>query len=181
MDNTPKEGLKRRVTPFRLIVSSLILLVVMTGYVFLYTGQVAAVEVISGSMEPTIMTGDRILVKRFIDGTPQRGDIVVLDSPGDNGPDLVKRVVGVPGDEIQMKRRILYINGDPDTGTDDQPFIHAETPNFALTLPPEYYFVLGDNRNVSYDSTEFGPIHRSRINGLAWIRYAPIDRSGSLD
>jgi signal peptidase I len=170
---------KRRVTPLRLAISAFILFWVMAGYIFLYTGKVAAVEVISGSMEPTIMTGDRILVKRFIEGVPQRGSIVVLNSPDDNGPDLVKRIVAVPGDEVKMRNGALFVNNHPDHAMEG--YIHLTVDDFTLVVPEHQYFVLGDNRDRSYDSTEFGPVDRSLINGIVWLRYAPLARSGSVE
>ncbi len=151
----------------------------------------------TGSMQPTIVEGDRILVDKLAYDAkvpftnlvlrslnePQYGDIVVFEHPG-NGERLVKRLIGKPGDLIAMRDNQLLINGEPivtsngfahrelNTG----PFRHAVQFNYGstplssfqpVTVPEGHYFMLGDNRNNSADSRVFGFVPRHLIQGRA--------------
>lgn len=145
------------------------------------TGRLMALEVVSNSMEPTIRAGDRMIVGRFANGDVARGDLVVVVSPDDDGPDLIKRVVGLPGDHVRLHRGFLTINGE-DTGiAGAAPSIHPGSRNQDFILQPGHYYLLGDNRPNSHDSTEFGPIHRRSITGRVLFRYAPLERFGRFD
>jgi signal peptidase I len=136
----------------------------------------------SASMEPTLMIGDRILVNKLsyhLHGVG-RGDIVVFATPPKEAADttikdLVKRVIGLPGDVISSKGGRVYIDGTvlaepwlpPGTVTMDLP---------RQTVPPNEFFVMGDNRSDSQDSRYFGPIPRSLIVGRAVLRFWPLSR-----
>ncbi len=110
---------------------------------------------------------------------PQRGDIVVFHIADREGADLVKRVVGLPGETVEMRDGRVYVDGELLkerylTGFDDS--------NEPPTLVPEgHYYVLGDNRAVSYDSRSMGPISQEQIIGKAWVSYWPLDRLNVLD
>lgn len=172
---------KKKLNYVRLTVATVVLFVVMAIYISLYTGGMAALEVISGSMEPTIMVGDRLIVKNFSsDPMPDRGTIVVLGSPDDDGPDLVKRVVGIPGDKLAMHGGQLTVNGKVDRDGRGNPIYNANVDDFDMVLGPEKYFVLGDNRDVSYDSTEFGPVDRDLLHGRVLFRYSPWEKRGAV-
>ncbi|MBD3921101.1 signal peptidase I [Paenibacillus sp. PR3] len=138
------------------------------------------------SMEPTLHDHDWLYVNKFVYlfGNPKIGDVVILEDPSDN-PDkklLVKRVIGVPGDRIEIRNRVLYRNGErvdettyTDTEIDDLDFGPYE-------VPDEFYFVMGDNRHAraSRDSRSFGPVIRDRISGrVDWIVW-PTGDLGSL-
>jgi signal peptidase I len=120
----------------------------------------------SMSMAPTIRTGDRIVVNtwRYRDASPAAGDIVVCDL-GD-GVGVVKRVVGVPGDTVELRGPLLIRNGSPV----HEPYLNSE-PGFRMpdvpsrTLGADEFFVLGDNRGNSNDSRIVGPISIDRISG----------------
>ena len=177
-------------------------------------------DVPTGSMKPTIEEGDRVVVNKLaydlkvpfttIDivkwGNPKRGDIVVLFSPVD-GTRLVKRVVAVPGDKVEMKENQLFVNGQlakqspiaivssEDSGsayvldedlmghnhrmmvTPDIPAVRSFGPN---VVPEGHYFVLGDNRDNSNDSRIWGELPITSIQAKAWFRYWPIDRAGII-
>lgn len=127
------------------------------------------------SMQPNLQPAERLVIEKvsYYYHQPERGDIVVLDLP--QMPELlIKRVIGLPGEEIEIRRGVVSINGVPL----DQPFVHL--PGGAtygpITLAADFYFVMGDNRNNSNDSRVFGPVHRSAIAGKAWMRYWPLDR-----
>lgn len=144
----------------------------------------------SGSMIPTLLVGDHILVSKlsyglknpfrdrylFRTGRPSRGEIVVLKFPKDETRDFIKRVIGIPGDHIQIVRKKLYVNGvlqrepyiqtlDP-LGTDQVP-----RDNFDTVVPPHSIFVMGDNRDDSFDSRFWGFVKSRKIIGRAVLIY----------
>ncbi len=148
----------------------------------------------SESMEDTLLIGDRVLVDRiswrFSD--PQRTDIVVFNPPF-AGPVLIKRIIGMPGDEVSLRDGAVYINGE----ALDEPYVRtvggeavpSEPFDNGLpwslqkpyTVPADSYFVMGDNRIDSGDSREFGPVRRGQLVGNAFARYWPPGRIGGVD
>jgi signal peptidase I len=127
------------------------------------------------SMQPTLHDGDRILLNRlsYRLGEPKVGDIIVLHDPEDSSEDLVKRIVGVANDRIEVKGGKLYRNGV----AQNEPYlleqvIQEDTPE--QVVPPGHVFVMGDNRNNSLDSRRFGPISKSMIIGRAFVVYWPL-------
>jgi len=176
-----QKRLLRRVGPVRLIIGAVVLLVLGTVWMLFLTGRLMALEVLSNSMEPTIRAGDRMIVGRFTNGNVERGDLVIMVSPDDDGPDMVKRVVGLPGDQIRLQGGFLTINGEDTSIAGAPPGIHPGARDQDFVLEPGHYYLLGDNRANSHDSTEFGPIHRRSITGRVLFRYAPLDRFGRFD
>lgn len=158
---------------------------------FIRTFIVQAFKIPSGSMEPTLMIGDHILVNKFIYGIkipfirktilpikkPERGDVIVFIFPKDESKDFIKRVIGLPGDTIEIKNRKIYINGklfhDKYGYYDENPGGSLyQMDNFGPTVVPEgHYFVMGDNRNHSYDSRYWGFVPEENIKGKAFIVY----------
>jgi signal peptidase I len=142
----------------------------------------------SGSMEPTLQIGDRIVVSKLSVefGTIHRGDILVFKAPaavrtqcGDDVADLVKRVIGLPGDHLTSKGNTIYVNGAPLK----QPWSHYEPLGKAIgkvTVPANHYFMMGDNEDDSCDSRFWGTIPHSSIIGKAFIRIWPLRRFGFL-
>lgn len=130
---------------------------------------VHAYSIPSPSMEPTLLTGDHILVTqivRSLGGAPGRGDVVVFRLDGDGDDLLVKRVVGVPGDRIEIRGSNVFVNGNPlEENYLAQQVDNGSLPSFAL--PAGRYFLLGDNREHSLDSRSFGPVDGSLILGKA--------------
>jgi signal peptidase I len=134
----------------------------------------------SASMEPTLMIGDRILVDKvsYHLHAVHRGDIVVFATPpgedaGPNVKDLVKRVIGLPGETISSAGGQVVINGTPLK----EPWLVAGTVTTGITtqkIPAGEYFVMGDNRSDSQDSRFFGPIHRSLIVGRVVVKIWPL-------
>jgi signal peptidase I len=127
----------------------------------------------SGSMLPTIQIGDRLFVNRLAYdfkiplthislaklGNPERGDIIVFDSPENaGGVVMVKRLVGMPGDQIELRNGELYLNG---ARFDADPFHN----DISFTVPPNHYFMMGDNRNNSADSRAWGLLPRENMIG----------------
>lgn len=142
-----------------------------------------AFSIPSGSMESTLEIRDRLLVNKlsYQFGDVERGDIVVffkpdsLSSPYD---DLIKRVVGLPGDVVEGRNNQVFINGEALV----EPYLDADVVirDFApVDVPVDHVFVMGDNRSNSADSRVFGPIEIDRIEGEAFVRYWPLSRLGA--
>lgn len=141
----------------------------------------------SNSMDPTLHIGDRLLVDKigYRWQAPHRGDIVVFNPPArlvklgyDHSQAFIKRIIGEPGDTVQVRGGQILLNGKPLAET----YI-LEPPQYempAVTVPPGYVFVLGDNRNDSNDSHVWGPLPQQNLIGKARLRFWPIDRLGSL-
>ena len=131
----------------------------------------------SESMENTIMTGDRIFGNRlaYLFDDPERFDIVIFKYPDDESQRFIKRVIGLPGETVEIREGKVYINGS-DTPLDDS--FTPETPvgNFGpYTVPEGCYFMLGDNRNNSRDSRMWDnpDVKKEKILGKAVLRYFP--------
>jgi signal peptidase I len=143
---------------------------------------VEAFYIPSQSMVPTLKVQDRVLVNKFIYRftEPQRGDIVVFKSVEGGGDDLIKRVVGVPGDEIAVRGGTLFVNGEPQK----EHYVNEKFPDRSFsartTVPDGHYFMMGDNRANSRDSRFFGPVPKKNMEGEAFLRFWPPSRIGGL-
>jgi signal peptidase I len=132
----------------------------------------ARVRVDGFSMLPTLQNGEYVLVSKLsykLD-TPQRGDIIVFGIPTDQEQDLIKRVIGLPGETVSIRQNIVFINGIQL----EEPYI-AQAPVYSgeWTVPEGNLFVLGDNRNDSKDSHQWGMLPVENIIGKALIIYWP--------
>jgi signal peptidase I len=163
----------------------IVLLVVGLSAAFLLRTFVAEPFFIpSPSMQPALRPGDRVIVDklryRFAD--PRRGDVVVFDKPANAGGsaevrNLIKRVIAVPGDEIEARQGVVYRNGQ----VLGEPYLRPGTVTTDITrqqIPPDRYWVMGDNREVSEDSRLFGPVPSSVLTGRAVIRVWPASDIG---
>jgi len=169
---------------------------------------VQAFKIPSGSMIPSLLIGDHILVNKMAYGfqwpeecqfdlsfppvtcysssmltnfeKPQRGDIIVFRFPEDEEKDFIKRIVGLPGDTIQIRNKVVYVNRNPlkdtaytqrvDPGIIDGRINPRD--NFGpVTIPPDSYFVMGDNRDQSLDSRFWGYVQEHKIKGRAFLVY----------
>jgi signal peptidase I len=160
----------------------------------------------SGSMMDTLLVGDYIMVNRFIYAprlfgwessllpvrTIQRGDVVVFKHPPHPEVDYIKRVIGLPGDRIELRRSYLYVNGEPI----DEPYVeenyryrrfHAAREYIEdfgpVTVESGHYFVMGDHRNASADSREWGFVPQDLIKGralLVWWSFEEASSDGSM-
>ena len=154
---------------------------------------VQAFKIPSGSMEPTLLVGDHILVNKFIYGVkipfirktlipiskPQRDDVIVFIYPHDTSKDYIKRVIGLPGDRIEIFDRKINING---TLYDDKHGVYSEVRNGGplnmaknrnrpIIVPENHLFVMGDNRDHSSDSRVWGFVPLKSVKGKAFIIY----------
>jgi signal peptidase I len=132
------------------------------------------------SMEPTLYEGQFLILEKvsYYLHPPRRGDIVVFSLRSDPTSHLIKRVIGLPGETIEVRDGDVYINGQ----RLDEPY--ARWPTYPglkrRVVPPDSVFVMGDNRGLSNDSRSFGPIPHSDIIARAWLRYWPPDKIGVL-
>ncbi len=139
----------------------------------------------SGSMEPTLQIGDRIVVDKLsVDfGSINRGDIIVFKAPpsencgGEPVTDLVKRVIGLPGDHLSSSVNTIYVNGKPlsEAWSHTEPLGPAISPT---TVKAGTYFVIGDNHSNSCDSRYWGTVPKADIIGKAFVRIWPMSRIG---
>jgi signal peptidase I len=170
---------------------------------FIRTFVVQAFKIPTGSMENNLLIGDHLLVNKFIFGpastpvertilpidTIERGDVVVFKYPEDPARDFIKRVIGLPGDTLELRDKKVLINGAPL----DEPYVHFLDPPGAsdefrevtsidvlerygpVTVPPNQYFVMGDNRDNSQDSRYWGFLPRDYVKGKALVIYWSYD------
>ncbi|MCD4689340.1 MAG: signal peptidase I [Desulfuromonadaceae bacterium] len=167
-----------------------------------------AFKIPSGSMEDTLLVGDHLLVNKFIYGTqlpfmdgrfltlrdPHRGDIIVFEFPLDGDKsyfqrrDFIKRVVGMPGDKIEVRNKQVLVNGEPYKLLQER---HKELDIIPGNLQPRdfmgpievpagHFFVMGDNRDRSFDSRFWGFVPEQKIKGLAFIKYWSWNRETNL-
>lgn len=166
---------------------------------FIRTFVVQAFKIPTGSMENNLLIGDHLLVNKFVFGpsasgaeqavlplgTITRGDVVVFKYPEEPERDFIKRVIGLPGESIELRQKKVYINGTPL----DEPYVHFLEPPGAgtsvhevtsldvrerygpVTVPANQYFVMGDNRDNSQDSRYWGFLPRDYVKGKALLIY----------
>ena len=137
----------------------------------------------SESMVPTLLVGDRVFVNKFVYRfwEPERGDIIVFRSVEGEGEDLIKRVIGAPGDRVAIINGVLHVNGEPQQESyvrDDRPLDSG--PNGPTRVREGQVFVMGDNRDNSRDSRFFGPVPVENIEGEAFVIFWPPWRIGLL-
>ena len=135
------------------------------------------------SMEPNFGEGQYLIISRvnYLLGEPERGDIVVFNSPDarSDEPSLIKRVIGLPGETIEIRDTIVHIDGEPlDEPYINEPCTVRKCQDEIWELGPNEYFLMGDNRNVSNDSRSFDAVQRELIIGEVLLRYWPLDRFG---
>jgi signal peptidase I len=160
--------------------------------VFIRTFAVQAYKIPSGSMIPTLLVGDYILVNRlayglripyykyiFRWGEVKRGDVIVFVFPEDPSKDFIKRVIALPGETIEIKRKKIYIDGreiEDKWGFFSDNYFGSPRDDFGpFQVPPEHVFVMGDNRDESNDSRFWGPVNIQNIKGKAFVIYFSWD------
>src|SRR6266511_1469655 len=186
-------------TPFRKSTvreyfESIVIAVILA--LFIRTFVVQAFKIPTGSMENNLLIGDHLLVNKFVFGPTtgkaerallpirdiHRGDVLVFKYPDEPERDFIKRVIGLPGETIELKAKKVYVGGQPL----DEPYVHFLEPASdaqeitsydvrerygPVTVPPNQYFVMGDNRDNSQDSRYWGFLPRENIKGKALVIY----------
>jgi signal peptidase I len=152
--------------------------VAISAFIIVFLYQPVRVE--GTSMLPMLEDQDRLFINKiaYRVGDIHSGDVVVFQYPRDHTKSYIKRVIGLPGDDIRIDHGRVYVNGAqlkepyvPNRFTDDRS--HAE-----LVLPPNRYWVMGDHRSISSDSRDFGPVDRELIYGKAAFVYWPMEQVG---
>ncbi len=188
VDEAPAKKARPRSRSRSLIEWSIVAVIAVVASLLIRTFAFQTYFIPSGSMEPTLQVGDRIVVSKLSVelGTIHRGDILVFKAPpavltdcGDAVADLVKRVIGLPGDHLTSAGNTIYVNGVPLA----QPWTHVATlgrPIGNVYVAKNHYFMMGDNESDSCDSRYWGTIPRSSIIGKAVLRIWPLSRFGFL-
>ena len=175
-----REKKKRKAGVAELVFTALVAFVLVFGFVRPFV--VEAYRIPTESMVPTLEVGDRVLASKFIYRffEPERGDIVVFDSVDEDDQTLIKRVVGVAEDEIQVQGGVLYVNDE----AQEEPYLNDADQfrsYYGPTVVPEgHIFVMGDNRGNSADSRVFGPLPLENLKGEAFMRFWPVSKIGTI-
>jgi len=202
LDKQNNKQPEKKSNPVRTAVEFIVLLVVIMFGTYFIVNNVVSKDIVSGtSMQPTLEDGDRLwsLRHRGI----KRNDIVVIHAPDREGELYIKRVIGMPGDTVESKNDVLYVNGkkqaqpylkssfmkteiaswaqqqnvDPSSIKFTGDFNIATLPSTKRkTVPAGHYFVMGDNRLVSHDGRDFGFISKSKVQSVVAWRYWPLNK-----
>ncbi len=146
--------------------------------IFLYQ----PVKVEGTSMMPTLQDQERVFINKFVYKLEpiERGDVIVFRYPRDPAKSYIKRVVAVAGDSVQIQAGVVYVNGER-LHEDYVPRMYEDVRSYpGVIVPPHSYFVLGDHRNLSNDSRDFGPVDEEFIYGKAVFGYWPVTKLGTL-
>lgn len=170
------------VRPLLIWVFEIAVVLVLAAVVSIFFCQTIVMQ--EGGMEPTLATGDKVLINKvsYKLGEPERGDIVAFKKDAKQHSSMhVKRIIGLPGETVQIKDGLILINGE--TYMEKKDFPKISNPGLAetqITLGKNEYFVLGDNRNNSEDSrfAEIGPVTSDRIEGKVWYVISPSEHRG---
>lgn len=157
-------------------------LIILIGAIYALVNLATVRFIVQGpSMEPNFETGQFLIVSRvnYLIDDPSRGDIVVFHYPGNPDEDYIKRVIGLPGQTVEIRDTSVYVDGELlDEPYINEPCTDGRCPDEAWELGPDEYFVMGDNRNRSSDSRSFGPVLREFIVGEVLVRYWPPEDWG---
>jgi signal peptidase I len=191
----PPEGFRKSTA--REYFESIVIAVILA--LFIRTFVVQAFKIPTGSMENNLLIGDHLLVNKFVLGpsastierillplgTIRRGDVIVFKYPEQPDRDFIKRVIGLPGETLELKAKKIYVNGTPldepyvhfleppgtDTGIHEVTSVDVRERYGPVTVPPNQYFVMGDNRDNSQDSRYWGFLQRDYVKGKALLIY----------
>lgn len=173
-----KESIKREVMEWIIVIEVAVILAVVLNMFIIVNAIVP-----TASMETTIMTGDRLFGNRlaYNKEDPARGDIVIFKFPDDEKQLFIKRIIGMPGDTVQMVSGTVYVNGE----ALDEPYL-ATIPYGdygPISVPEGAYFMMGDNRNNSADSRYWKQpfVYREKILGKAAFCYFPFSHFGKIE
>ncbi len=186
------------------LIKVIVIALLITNFLNIFVFTLSQVR--QSSMETTLISGDQLIVEKlsYTFGAPKTGDIIVfIKDPVDpsigarfvrlyedmaakffrkeGNTRLVKRVIGVPGDEINIQDGKVFVNGQelPEAYA-QQPTYPKSSMQYPFVVPAGQYFVMGDNRGMSYDSRDFGCIQREQIDGRVWIRFWPLNKLGGV-
>ena len=155
-------------------------------FVVIYAFILRPFQVNGQSMFPNYHNGEYILTNLLTlkIGQPKRGEVIVFQAPVDNEKDFIKRVIGLPGDKVMITNGTVFVNG---LKLDESEYLPADYKTYGgnflnegkeVVVPPNNYFVLGDNRNFSSDSREWGFVPKGKLIGKSFFVYWPLNRMG---
>jgi signal peptidase I len=179
-DSQPEPGWGRRIVRLlREILETILPAILIALLINVFVGQATRVE--GQSMEPNLHSDQRLVVEKmsYRFRGPERFDIVVLRLPSQGDELLIKRVIGLPGETVEIWNGHVSVNGQ----VLEEPFAIGETRpgrQSSIVVPPLHVYVLGDNRNHSNDSRNFGPVPIENLIGRAWLSYWPLEDAGVI-
>ncbi len=180
LDPQSEPGWGRRVVRFlREVLETVLPAILIALLINVFVGQATRVE--GQSMEPNLHSNQRLVVEKmsYRFHGPQRFDIVVMRLPSQGDELLIKRVIGLPGETVEIRDGHVFVNGqvleEPLAVGDTRPGRQS-----SVVVPPLHVYVLGDNRNHSNDSRNFGPVPIENIIGRAWLTYWPLEDAGVI-
>jgi signal peptidase I len=181
-----KDMFARRLGAFFLDILQ-VLVFAVSIFLFVYLLLVQPHKIKGSSMDPNFHDGEFLLTDKvtYRFGEPEQGDVVVFKAPPDDAQEFIKRIIAKPGDTVKVEGGRVFVNGQLLNETYLEDSVVTRPGNYAqesreVTIPAGNYFVMGDNRNHSYDSRNFGPIDRSKITGRAWLLYWPLPDAGII-
>jgi signal peptidase I len=177
---TPEPAKGKGLHHIGLWVRDLVISVLVAAFIIIFLYQPVKVE--GTSMAPGLSNDERIFINKFVYRfeSISRGDVVVFHPPIDEDKSYIKRVIGVPGDRVRIDDGRVYVN-DHLLSEPYVPEAYEDFRSYPETIvPTESYFVLGDHRNMSKDSRDFGPVKESAIFGKAVFAYWPMKQLGTL-
>lgn len=184
--DAPQKGFFENLTSHIIdFIQTLVVFGAVFALIYLFVAQFHKVS--GNSMIPTFESGDYLITEKisYKLGGPKHGDIIVLKNPRNESQDFIKRIIAIPGDTIKIERNSVFVNG----GVISEIYLSAGTPTHSgafltegvtIKAGPNQYFVLGDNRNHSSDSREWGSVSKEEIVGKAFFRYWPPKSMGLL-
>jgi signal peptidase I len=166
-----------------MMLRELIETIVLSLVIFLLIRQVVQnYRIESHSMQPNFYEGEFILVNKLAYrlGTPERGDVLVFHNPNNPEEDYIKRIIGLPGDTVDIYNGQVFINGKP--LVEDYPMNEISPGQVygPVVIEPDHLFVMGDNRPQSQDSRVFGQLSEDLVVGKAWVRVWPFNKFGII-
>ena len=180
------EGVKKAVASFFDFLQGIVVIMALLVMVYLFI--MSPQEVNGESMEPNFHNSEYILTNKvtYKFRQPKRGDVIIFKSWKNKDVDYIKRVIGLPGDTIELQHNAIYVNGQkleepylsPNVAIFGGSFLQEDQPT---VIPDNSLFVSGDNRPHSSDSREFGPVAESDIIGVVILRYWPFSQFGVIN
>jgi signal peptidase I len=162
---------------FRWVVSTVVGVVLVIVWGLFLRGDLRSFEVISGSMEPTLRVGDYVLTRPVKKGESLLGRVIAFDDPTHQGEVVTKRVVAVSGDQVKLTRGGIMVNST----FESMPESRLDAAGIRdLVVPDGHVFVLGDNRENSMDSLDYGPVPLDKVVGVVFLRYWPLSSFGRI-
>lgn len=172
--NSKKVSVKGKKSMIRDLFETVISAGIIAFFIITFIGQVTVVR--GASMEPTLYDRERLIANKisYRFESPQRGEIIIFKPPFPTDRNYIKRIIGIPGDKIQIINSLVYVNDEKL----EEPYIEYRSyENLSLiTVPENSYFVLGDNRPNSSDSRYWGFVPRKNIIGKTWVLFWPLNR-----